>query len=571
MTFGRVLLILLALAGTLSAQSTEPIRLVYLYSDGNLQGTLKAFKALLKERPDLRGKVTLSFLTESTMPDVAVGDLSRADVLMLDTMNQQMLDRFNAQHKVDLISAVRQRRGKVFAIGEGLVSKDVYVKQGAIWDDRARAYWAHMGLSNQVGLMKYALTQAGIKGLVLPPPQPSLDFGYYYPAGPEGPALREDESGRRGAGPAVAKGEGGPAEQGRVFATWDAFDAWRREHGKLRPGAPRIAVSFYKATYYSDETELLDAVIAEIERRGFEAIPMFGYPGAVAAERLLRDPAGKSRADVVLGFNFNFAGPDASSYLAKVDVPVINVISLYGRSEKEWRQSPMGLSMFEGTFNVAVPELAGTIAPTVVGSQEKVVDVDTGLSIVVRRPIPSQVSIAVRRAAAYASLRAKPNRDKHVAVLFYNYPPGKANIGASYLNVAESIANILQRLKREGYDVGAGDLSGGSVLQTLVEKSRNVGGYAPGELQALGDQGSAVRVSIADYKTWLDVLSPSLRAKVLKDWGAPAASRLMSIGGGIVIPAVRFGNVTLLPQPARGWGEDAEKLYHAKDLAPHHQ
>jgi cobaltochelatase CobN len=41
--------------------------------------------------------------------------------------------------------------------------------------------------------------------------------------------------------------------------------------------------------------------------------------------------------------------------------------------------------------------------------------------------------------------------------------------------------------------------------------------------------------------------------------------------GSIVIPVVRYGNVGLLPQPARGWGEDTEKLYHAKDLAPHHQ
>jgi hypothetical protein len=41
-----------------------------------------------------------------------------------------------------------------------------------------------MGFSNQVGLLKYALTQAGIKGLVLPEPQRSLDFGYYYPKEP---------------------------------------------------------------------------------------------------------------------------------------------------------------------------------------------------------------------------------------------------------------------------------------------------------------------------------------------------------------------------------------------------
>ncbi len=119
----------------------------------------------------------------------------------------------------------------MFAIGEGLLPKETYIKQGALWDDRARAYWAHMGYSNQVGLMKYALTQAGIRGLTLPAPQPSLDFGYYYPAlaGPKGPALQRDP---RAAGPS----------SGQVFATWDEFDAWRQKNGKVRPGAPRVAV-----------------------------------------------------------------------------------------------------------------------------------------------------------------------------------------------------------------------------------------------------------------------------------------------------------------------------------------
>src|SRR6201999_3158226 len=65
--------------------------------------------------------------------------------------------------------------------------------------------------------------------------------------------------------------------------------------------------------------------------------------------------------------------------------------------------------------------------------------------------------------------------------------------------------------------------------------------------------------------------SPSLRAKILQDWGAPGKNRLMADRQGIIVPAVRYGNIVLLPQPARGWGEDAAKMYHAKDLAPHHQ
>jgi cobaltochelatase CobN len=545
------------------APATPPIRIAYLYSDGNISGTLKAYKALLQERPDLRKRIVLTFVTESMLPDVKIDELTKSNVLVLDVMNQQMLERVNAEKKIDLVAAVR-RQGKVLAVGEGLLPKEHYTKQGAIWDQTARTYWAHMGASNQVALLKYALTQAGIKGLSIPAPEPSMDFGYYYPS-PSKP--------------------GAALTGGRVFATWDDFVAWKQKNGKARPGAPRIAVGFYKAAYYGGETELIDAVIANIERRGAEAIPIFGYPGAVATERLLVDESGKSRADVMLGFFFNFSGPEASGYLAKVDIPVINLISLYGRSESEWRSSPMGLSFFEGTFNVAVPELAGTIAPTVVGSQEKLRDPDTGLTVVVRRPILPQVSMAVSRALRWATLRSMPNRDKRVGIVFYNYPAGKANIGASYLNVAESISRILLRLESEGYDVGRSpvgralsgpaspppDLSANGVLQTLVARSRNVAGYAPGELQSLVDQGGAVRVTMAEYNRWLNALSPPLKAKVLKDWGAPERSKLMAAGNAFIIPAVQYGKVALLPQPARGWGEDTEKLYHAKDLAPHHQ
>ena len=94
-----------------------------------------------------------------------------------------------------------------------------------------------------------------------------------------------------------------------------------------------------------------------------------------------------------------------------------------------------------------MPELAGLVAPTVIGSQEKVLDKETGLTVVVRKPIASQVAMAVQRGLKYAALRRTPNRDKRVAIVFYDYPAGKANIGASYLNVAESIAQILQRLQ----------------------------------------------------------------------------------------------------------------------------
>ena len=171
---------------------------------------------------------------------------------------------------------------------------------------------------------------------------------------------------------------------------------------------------------------------------------------------------------------------------------MLNLIRLYGRSEAEWRASSRGLSLFEGTFQVFAPELAGLVAPTVVGSRERQTDPDTGLPIVVDQPLAARVTTAVRRAIAYAALSSTPNADKRVAVLFYNYPPGKATIGASYLNVAESLSNILRRMRAAGYDVGGPgvDLSARALEREVIARAHNVGGYAPGQLDALiwGDE-----------------------------------------------------------------------------------
>jgi cobaltochelatase CobN len=533
-------------AGPPAESSDADVHVSYVYSDGNLPSTIQAYNALLEERPDLRGRVSLSFLTESFFDDVTAEELTSSDVLVLDIMNQQMLDRFNEANSVDVLESVTSR-GRVLAVGQGLAPRETYTEMGILWDERARAYWASGGFSNQVGLMKQALTHAGVSGLVLPDPQPSLDFGYYYP-------------------------DGG---NGRVFATWDEFDSWRTANGKLRPGAPRVAVGFYRANFYGGDTELLNAVIGEVEAQGAEAIPLFGYPGHVAHELLLTDEVGNSRADVALSFLFRFSGFEAGEYLERLDIPVISLVALYGRTEEEWRNSSAGLSMFEGSFQVAVPELAGLVAPTVVGSHEKVTDEATGLTMVVRRPIASRVSMAVQRAVKYAALGSTPNPDKRIALMYYNFPPGKANIGASYLNVAESLANILDAMQAEGYDIGDAPLSTEGVLEAITTRARNVGGYAPGELETLVAEGDVFRIPVTRYREYLDAHAPTFRDKVLADWGPPEDGTLMTVPGtngpDIIVPAIEYGNVLLMPQPARGWGEDNVQLYHAADLAPPHQ
>src|SRR5262245_13357269 len=91
----NALLVAILATGALTAQSPRKVRIAFLYSDGNLPATLKAYKALLKERPELKDQVAFTFLTESVFDDVKPAEIASADVLVFDQMNEQMLQRFN--------------------------------------------------------------------------------------------------------------------------------------------------------------------------------------------------------------------------------------------------------------------------------------------------------------------------------------------------------------------------------------------------------------------------------------------------------------------------------------------
>src|SRR5690554_1513863 len=78
----------------------------FLFSDGNMSGTLAALRALYEEHPELEGRVNLNFLTESFFDSAAPDILNNSDVLVLDMMNQQLLERYDSAHDTNLIREV---------------------------------------------------------------------------------------------------------------------------------------------------------------------------------------------------------------------------------------------------------------------------------------------------------------------------------------------------------------------------------------------------------------------------------------------------------------------------------
>jgi cobaltochelatase CobN len=188
-----------------------------------------------------------------------------------------------------------------------------------------------------------------------------------------------------------------------------------------------------------------------------------------------------------------------------------------------------------------------------------------------------QVQWLVDRAIAQANLGIKDEADKKVAVIYYNHGGGKDNIGASYLEVAPSIVNLLEGMVDAGYDVESSLIPNKTGLVNLmVYQGRNVGTWAPGELDALVKTGEVVLLPESTYFSWFNELPEERREEVIDRWGqAPGEIMVYTDANGkkfIVIPRISLSeNVILAPQPSRGWQEDDEILYHDTGLPPHHQ
>ncbi|WP_234085608.1 cobaltochelatase subunit CobN [Azonexus sp. R2A61] len=362
---------------------------------------------------------------------------------------------------------------------------------------------------------------------------------------------------------------------GRVTESYDEF----RRLYRAREGAPWVGILFYRGNAMSGQIGTVAAIARELEKRGLNALPVYGYPNEQALERFMFDPQGKPRiaALVALGLKIGTTPDKTVPVLQHLDVPVLNAISLYGQSRAQWEASPVGLDITERAWQVASAEFAGAVAPTVVSSKEKVTDAATGLPLVVETPIPERVERLAERARRWLDLRRTPLPGKKVAVIYYNYPPGKENIGASYLNVLpRSLWQILERLRREGYWAKGAPTSEDGLFEAIREHGANLGNWQPGAIAALVRSGRAVLWPVAEYRKHYERLPAGFRENMEKAWGRPeqSAVSIWRDAQGVpyfLFPAQRWGNLIFAPQPTRGWEQDVKKLYHDVTVPPHHQ
>ncbi|MET9971112.1 cobaltochelatase subunit CobN, partial [Streptomyces sp. NPDC006356] len=144
------------------------------------------------------------------------------------------------------------------------------------------------------------------------------------------------------------------------------------------------------------------------------------------------------------------------------------------------------------------------------------------------------------------------------------------------LDTPASAVALLRRLKAEGYDFGDTDIpglvsgDGDELIRALIE----AGGHDQNWLTEEQLARNPVRIPAADYRRWFATLPQELRTAVEEHWG-PAPGEMFvdhsrNEEGDIVLAALRFGNLLILIQPPRGFGENPIAIYHDPDLPPSH-
>ncbi len=270
------------------------------------------------------------------------------------------------------------------------------------------------------------------------------------------------------------------------------------------------------------------------------------------------------------------AGGDDESWdagaLTALDVPILQALCLTG-SRADWEGNDEGVSPLDAASQIAVPEFDGRLITVPFSFKE--IDAD-GLPAYVADPERAArvAGIAVR----HARLRHIPAADKRLAVVLSAYPTKHSRIGnAVGLDTPASAVALLRRLRDEGYDFGSGaevpglgSGDGDELIRALIE----AGGHDQDWLTEEQLARNPVRIPAADYRRWYATLPEELRTAVEEHWGpAPGemfVDRSRNPEGDIVLAALRFGNLLVLIQPPRGFGENPIAIYHDPDLPPSH-
>ncbi|MDO9532105.1 MAG: cobaltochelatase subunit CobN, partial [Deltaproteobacteria bacterium] len=378
---------------------------------------------------------------------------------------------------------------------------------------------------------------------------------------------------------------------------------WYRNQGF--PTETMVGIMFSRHDWVAHNLELDDFLIQALEKRGLGVIPIFYYSlkddglgtrgGLEIIQDYYLDPQGRPRIAALIKLTAFFLGSQkgavseggtaqtSQGLLARLNIPLIQPLTSYYKTEAEWEADPQGLGMEIG-WSLALPEFEGVIEPVLVaaGMSQKEVDADL---ISGRLPIAERAERLGDRVARWVRLQAKPPAARKIAIILHNNACAsvEASVGAgAHLDTLESVARLLKTLEQAGYGIENAPADGKELIDTIMGRKAisEFRWTTVDEIVAKG--GHLAQVPVDTYRRWFSEFPPALQQRLVEAWGEPPGQQQNGIPaamvhqGRIIVTGVSYGQAVVCVQPKRGCaGSRCDgrvcKILHDPDVPPPHQ
>ncbi|GHF77810.1 cobaltochelatase subunit CobN [Thalassotalea marina] len=245
------------------------------------------------------------------------------------------------------------------------------------------------------------------------------------------------------------------------------------------------------------------------------ALAFWGEAGVLAAQELKQIK--QQLTAIVMLQDFVIGGGEGrekvTEALDTLNVPVIKAIKLRDRSAIERQLSSDGLAHDKVYYQVAMPELQGASQPLVIATAgDSHQDPLTGIQVQGVVAEPSGITSVLTRVSRWHNLQRKANRDKKIAIIYYNHPPGRHNIGADNLDVPASLWQILNQLQKAGYHTGQLPASQEALLDLMQQQGINL----PRDSAALANMSQHIKTMTgSEYQTWFNTLPETIKHEMI--------------------------------------------------------
>ena len=368
------------------------------------------------------------------------------------------------------------------------------------------------------------------------------------------------------------------AEDLRACATLSLAEFRRRY---WRPGRSATGLLFYRAHWQSGNLGAVDQLVEALDRGGSNALPVFCYSlrdqqGTEAGEgrglfETYFSENGEPAVDcVVTLLSYSLADLErqerttmARPEMAKLGVPVLQAVSTM-QPFTAWRENEAGMTPLDAAMYVVMPEFDGRLITSAVAFRED----KTGEDGSGRRTVslPDRADALACLAHRHSQLRRKPNREKRLALVLTNFANKQGRIGAAVgLDTPASVVELLKALKARGYEVSDIPADGNELMQRLIAQ----GGYDREFLTDDQIAASEASYTVEQYGRWFDAF-PAENRTVLEERWQPAPGVYFRSGDRLYLAGIRLGNVFVMIQPPRGFGENPLEVYHSGELIPTH-